>query len=169
MSLNAKRKFGGCWQLGREARSRVDGIGEVFLKREQLRPVTVLAVGVVATAIVSTVLNGCDDFHTCTDEEVPGISVKILDAESGRIAVCDATVWFLQGSYAEKVENPCGAIPDSLQWPYVIGAAERAGTYTVLVNKAGYVPWVLTNVEVTEDDCHVHTVDLVARLVHDGL
>ncbi len=46
----------------------------------------------------------------------------------------------------------------------MVGAIERAGTYIITVAREGYHSWVLTDVEVTEDECHVDPVLLLAEL-----
>ena len=113
--------------------------------------------------------SGCSDdgLFVCTAESVPGISVKILDAETSLPAACGATMWIESDGYAEKVESSfhhCNG-PDSLLYPFFRGAHEREGNYTVLVLKDGYVPWIKTGVNVTGDRCHVRTVSLEANLV----
>jgi hypothetical protein len=44
------------------------------------------------------------------------------------------------------------------------GAGERPGTYTVTIVHPGYADWLLADVRVHRDVCHVVTVNLQARL-----
>jgi hypothetical protein len=125
--------------------------------------------GVLAAlwGVLSSHLAGCDDGQGfCTAQSVPGIAVKVLDADTGGAAACGATAWLVSDSWSERADSPwnCSA-PDSLQSPWIEGAFERAGTYTVLVLKEGYAPWSRSGVRVSKDDCHVHTVSLEAHLV----
>lgn len=43
-------------------------------------------------------------------------------------------------------------------------AYERAGTYSIRVQKAGYKDWVKTGVRVRQGTCHVKTVTLDVRM-----
>lgn len=110
---------------------------------------------------------GCNDGPMfCTAESVPGIAIKVVDAETGEPAACGAAAWLIAGSWSELLEDSWNcAEPESLQSPWLKGAHERSGTYTVLVLKEGYIPWSRSNVRVVQDDCHVHTVTVEARLV----
>ena len=113
-----------------------------------------------------TAVAGCSDGPSfCTAESVPGIEVKVLDAETGHPAACGAVAWFVSGSWAEEMDASWGCTePDTLQSPWLRGAHERAGNYSVLVLKDGYIPWSRSGIRVFEDECHVLTVRLEARL-----
>lgn len=120
-----------------------------------------------ACVLLGLQASGCSDGPVfCTAELVPGIAIKIVDAETGAAAACGASAWLVSGSWSELLDDAwnCSA-PDSLQSPWIEGAFERAGSYTVLVLKDGYVPWSRTGVRVSGYDCHVQTVNLEARLV----
>ena len=76
-----------------------------------------------------------------------------------------AVAWLVSGSWSEEMDASWGCTePDTLQSPWLRGAYERAGSYSVLVLKDGYVPWSRSGVRVFEDKCHVITVSLEARL-----
>jgi len=113
-----------------------------------------------------TVVAGCSDGpFSCTAESVPGIEVKVLDAETGHPAACGAVAWLVSGSWSEEMDASWGCTePDTLQSPWLRGAYERAGNYSVLVLKDGYIPWSRSGLRVFEDECHVHTIRLEARL-----
>lgn len=106
-----------------------------------------------------------DDSILCTCEYVPGISVKVLDASTGLPATCNAIGWVVQGSYMVEMNNydDC-TLPDSLKYPWMNGAWERPGVYTVIIQKEGYRLWARSNIVVTENDCHVNTIELKALL-----
>ena len=110
---------------------------------------------------------GCDDDGLfCTSESVPGIVVEVRDAATGAPAACGATAWLISGSWSEVRVADWGCdLPDSLQSPYLQGAYERRGVYTVLIIKDGYAPWSHSGIEVLGDRCHVRTVKLKAMLV----
>lgn len=46
----------------------------------------------------------------------------------------------------------------------LMSAGERPGTYTVTVSKPGFRDWQRAGIVVTADECHVHPVELSARL-----
>ena len=119
--------------------------------------------------LILVACSGCDlnDPGFCSDNSVPGISVKIYDAETSLPAACGATMWIEAGGYTEKVESEfyhCDR-PDSLLSPLFSGAHEREGNYTVLILKDGYVPWIKNGVTVTGGPGHVRTVRREAYLV----
>ncbi len=130
------------------------------------------ALPILLLGLILVASSGCDlnEPHFCTAESVPGISVKIYDAETSLPAACGATMWIEAGEYSEKVESDfyhCDG-PDSLLSPFFSGAHEREGNYTVLILKDGYVPWIKNGVKVTGGQCHVRTVRLEAYLVLDA-
>jgi hypothetical protein len=57
-----------------------------------------------------------------------------------------------------------GTFADTTLFRPVQLAHERPGTYTVTVEKEGYQTWSRTGVRVRDGECHVRTVDLIARL-----
>ena len=120
--------------------------------------------------LLATALCSCDDSsphspRPCTAEYVPGIEVMILDAETRLPAACGATVWLTDDGYLELAVDHCvEGRPDSLQYPWIMGAYEREGVYTIVVTKAGYESWSMSSVQVTGDECHVHTQRLEAYL-----
>jgi hypothetical protein len=106
---------------------------------------------------------GCTDPGACTLDILPAITVRALEAGTGKNVTDSA-----QGAVSE------GAFVDSLR-PAQVDAAgnvqllsaadERAGTYEVFVERAGYQAVSLSAVEVREGDCHVHTVALDLTMV----
>ncbi len=95
----------------------------------------------------------------CTQEARAGIVVEVRDARTGAAAATDAIGIITEGSFAEKLETP--GDPGALQ---LYGVYERAGTYTVMITKAGYRLWREQDVRVERDECHVQTVVLEARI-----
>jgi hypothetical protein len=131
-----------------------------------------LLLGMLLLGLLLVACAGCDlnDPGFCSDNSVPGISVKIYDAETSLPAACGATMWIEAGEYSEKVESDfyhCDG-PDSTLYPTFQGVHEREGTYTVLILKDGYVPWIETGVHVNGGRCHVSTVYLEANLVPEA-
>ena len=136
---------------------------------KQRRVYVASAFPVLLLGLLLVACSGCGDdgLFVCSAESVPGISVKILDAETSLPAACGTTMWIESDGYTEKVESSfhhCNG-PDSLLSPFFRGAHEREGNYTVLVLKDGYVPWIETGVNVNGGRCHVTTVYLEANLV----
>lgn len=111
----------------------------------------------ILLAVVAVVLvGGCGvlDPIICTTEARPGLRVAVVDSVTGD-TIPEATVVAEEGAYQETL-NLYGGVAH--------GAYERAGTYRVDVTAAGYEPWSREGVQVTEDECHVRTVDITARL-----
>jgi hypothetical protein len=111
----------------------------------------VLLVGFVFAA------NGCG--QACTAILKAGIVLTIVDGATGN-PIEEATVIATDGSYSETVSLP--SIPPAPG--HAVLANERSGTYRVEVQAPGYLPWVMSGVRVSRDDCHVETVALTARL-----
>ena len=90
----------------------------------------------------------------CTADYRYGLTVTVVD-EAGA-AICDATVTITDGDYEETLENVGG---DDCAY---VGAGERAGTYAITAEKAGYQTASESGVVVDEDECHViaETVEL---------
>ena len=103
--------------------------------------------------------------YSCTGEYAPGISVRVLDAQTRLPLACVSSAWVIEGAYYAAMQGVCIG---SFQDEWLRGAYERPGTYTVLVASPGYRPWSRTNVVVSADPCHVHTVELEALLEPGG-
>ena len=109
---------------------------------------------------------GCDDGPTfCTASSEPGISIRVLDAETGLPATCGLQGWLISGAYSEALEPRVNCSdPDSLQYPVVFGAYERAGVYSIILLKDGYQNWSRSGIVVEAGDCHVQKVSIEANL-----
>lgn len=110
--------------------------------------------GAVVAAIAGTA--GCGIFTgpvACTDILVPGIAVDVRDSQSNAQITDGLRVIARDGAFADTAENGHLAV-----------AFERAGTYTVTVEKDGYQTWLRSGVRVSRDECHVRTVALTAQL-----
>jgi len=95
----------------------------------------------------------------CTHEVRPGLSVEVRDSTTGAPVAAGARVIARDGAFADT------AVSGSLDG--VSGADlahERTGDYTVTVEQEGYAPWSRSDVHVTADRCHVHTVFVVVLL-----
>ncbi len=121
---------------------------------------------VVALLGLSVLLCGCSEAGGfCTASSEPGITLEVRDAETGLPATCGLNGWVISGSYSEVLTpNVNCDQPDSLQYPIVNGAHERAGVYTVLLIREGYKNWSQEGILVTEDRCHVNTVRIEVSL-----
>jgi hypothetical protein len=108
-------------------------------------------------------LSGCGllDPVACTQEARPGISLVVMDSVTGGpVTAADVMVIASDGAVADTVRGPHIPAP-----PLAAGLAyERAGTYRVEARATGYTTWARSGVRVTEDECHVRTVQLAARM-----
>ena len=106
--------------------------------------------------------NGCG--QGCDAILKAGIALTIVDGVTGSPIEGEVTVIVTEGSYSETVNPPF--FPPGART--AILAAERPGTYRVEVHAVGYLPWVMSSIRVSRDDCHVETVALTARLTRAG-
>ena len=90
----------------------------------------------------------------CTMEARSAIAVTLLDASTGA-RVEGATVRVTDGAFSENLAGFEGTYS---------GAHERAGTYTIIVSHPDYQQWQRAGVVVGEDECHVITQQVEARL-----
>lgn len=118
--------------------------------------------GVLSLSVMGCLSNTDEDNVACTAVFTPGLSVEVVDAESGEGISCSATVVFQDGNYEEGATNEAGPNCDNSAKFY--GAYERAGTYDIIVVKPGYLENSVTDVVVTEDVCHVKTVNVTIEL-----
>jgi hypothetical protein len=103
---------------------------------------------------------GCDALKigtVCTTEARPGLFVTVLDSVT-KSPITGASVTARSGTTSDVVPDF-----ESARSSYYL-AYEKAGTYSVTVEKAGYLTWSRTNVRVTSHECHVKTVALTALL-----
>ena len=105
---------------------------------------------------------GGDEEPVCTASVVPALSIRVLDDATGSEAACGATATVTDGSFSQVVQAPVSGRCDE---GMLSAAAERAGTYAVVVSKAGYQDFVATNIIVGANRCHVETVTVTARMV----
>ncbi len=97
------------------------------------------------------------DPEGCTAVAIPGVRLTVVDSISGeRVESRDVKAVAYDGAYSEvATPGPSGVI---------VAAEERPGNYRIEVTAPGYRPWVLDGARVERGECHVRTVDLVARL-----
>jgi hypothetical protein len=99
----------------------------------------------------------------CTTSIEPGITVRPLEAGSGRNVTDEARGSVADGAYVDSLRT---AEIDGLQGVVRLRAAdERPGTYGVFVERAGYQSVSLSNVVVRAGECHVYTVALDLTMV----
>ena len=99
----------------------------------------------------------------CSDSIEPGINIQVFDAQRGT-GIDHATLTLTEGEYTETLMW--------LGWPSgaYSGADERAGVYTLTVEADGYVSQTIEEIGIglTEDGCHVATVNLTVNLIPTG-
>jgi len=104
----------------------------------------------------------CDDFFTedlatgpvmCTKDMRAGIVLTVVDEITGNPALSGSTITLQDQSYVETLPQGSSA-----------GAWERKGNYDIIISHPDYLTWLRQNVLVTADECHVHTVEIEAKL-----
>ncbi len=104
--------------------------------------------------VLAPLLGACTSPYFCTTEARAAISVSAIDADT-RTPVTGWHGIVRDGDYR-----------DSLRFG---GAAyERAGTYTVTIEAVGYQTWTRGGIVVTDGECHVNGVSVVAELIADS-
>lgn len=93
----------------------------------------------------------------CTTEFVYGVTVTVLDADSGEPIAEGATLTIRDAGYVEVVTQ-------TVDGRTLSGAGERPGRYSLTVERPGYGAWVQDGVVVIRGDCHVTPATLEARL-----
>jgi len=120
-------------------------------------------VKVLIAALAALVAScGGDDVVVCTAEARSGLVVTVRDSVSGSPVTNGAEVVAREGAYADTAR--ASLISSGV---YSL-AVERAGTYEVTVDHPAYRQWRRVGVTVTRDECHVQTVNLLARVQPGG-
>jgi hypothetical protein len=98
----------------------------------------------------------------CTANIVPGVVVEIRDAFDGTPLAASARGVAREGSFVDSL-RPHGSLGNGTLVSRA-AADERAGSYTVTVEHAGYLTWQ-RGARVRANECHVETVTLTAYLI----
>lgn len=119
----------------------------------------------VVSSLLILILTGCNVFgpQSCTTLAPPAVSVSVDHAESGA-PLDDALIVAVDGSYADSVRS----VTVSEESAWVGLASGRPGTYTIHVEKSGFLAWIREDVTATDSGCHVNTVRLHAELVPES-
>ena len=118
---------------------------------------------VPATTAISLLLVGCTDPSVCLPNIAHGITVRALEAGTGKNVTDSAQGTVTEGTYVDSLRP---AEVDATGRVQLLSAAdERAGTYGVFVERSGHQAVSLSAVEVRAGDCHVHTVALDLTMV----
>lgn len=114
--------------------------------------------GLAVTAVCA-----CSDpvVPICDYSLPPAVAVEITDAQSGNPLVERASGVVRDGAFTDSLRLCGGSVTGRTR----CGAYERAGTYDVEVQHAGYQSWSVRGVQVSKGSCHVNTVTLKAALV----
>jgi hypothetical protein len=123
-----------------------------------MRAMLLLAAG--ATLVGCSAAN--PDEHSCAPYIAYGLGVRVANDQTGAV-ICDAVVTAREGTYVETLTAHAysGSLCD------YIGAIERAGTYSLHAEHAGFSPATASGITVVRSggDCpHVRSVDVSIRL-----
>ena len=121
-----------------------------------------LAAASVATCLLYT---GCDVLTggtSCSQSIEPGIVLSAYDASTGASLTGETSALAIEGTYADTLR--ASSVSGEGEVLTLAGVDERAGTYTVIAEAAGYLPWVRTGVQVRDGECHVRQVRPEARM-----
>lgn len=113
-------------------------------------------------AVLTLAAGGCRDDMLCALYVTPGIDVVVRDSRTGQSIAEGAVGIAREGAYVDSLRAA------TVQGNTVIslaGALNRAGRYTVTVERSGYVTWTKSNVNVERGTCQVITEHLTANLI----
>lgn|SRR5688572_3770758 len=97
----------------------------------------------------------------CTLIALPGVTVTVVDSATNAPVEGDVIVVATHGPYADTAVVP--PLLNGTRTAFL--AEERAGFYRVEVRAPGYATWTSPLLHVVQEDCHVRTVAVTARLV----
>ena len=107
----------------------------------------------ILIALVPTITKAEDKNMTgCTPSIEPAITVTVSDAQTG--TPLKATIIVKDGNFQEELK--LRGVTAAGQIIYG-GAFERPGVYTVRTSRDGYETFVIEEVKVAKDECHVIT------------
>ena len=117
---------------------------------------------IMRSVILALALGACDwpVGVNCTSEARPSIRLTLVDSTTGAPILGEFTVMINDGDYLESVSasNP------PIEPTRIFLGEERPGIYRVKAKATGYQSWQRGGIRVTEDRCHVRTVEVEARL-----
>ena len=116
-----------------------------------------------AAIAISLLLGACTDPGACTLNIEPGITVRALEAGTGKNVTDGAQGTVVEGTFADSLRP--AQVDEAGRVLLLSAVDERAGTYDVFVERSGYQAVSQSGVRVTEDDCHVNTVALDLTMV----
>jgi hypothetical protein len=102
----------------------------------------------------------CEFGQLCDLRALPGVVVTIVDSVTASPVPAEVTVIATHGPYADTAIVAPSGVPPAEAWL----AEERPGFYRVEVRAPGYRTWTSPLLHVMQDDCHVRTVKVTARL-----
>lgn len=116
----------------------------------------------VTLAVLPAVsIGGCDFPPLCTDENRPAVIVEVRNVRTGDPEADGVDGVLIEEGYADSliVWQQADGVPLTLA-----GGFERAGTYTIEINKSGFATWRREGVRVEEGECGPKTHRLTARI-----
>ena len=117
-----------------------------------------------ASLVTTSLVSACSDPGACTADVLPAVAVDVRDASTDSFVAGLVRGVVTDGAFEDSL-RVIGSLGTDPPVPTTLGGAdERAGTYAVHLEGAGYEAWDTAGVRVTRDDCHVRTATFTARL-----
>lgn len=117
----------------------------------------------LAPAVLCMALGACSDSATslvCPGSMGPSVVVYVLDAQSGRSAVAQASGTWTGGGQSDSLRH----VPSATGTDTVLAAFGPVGTYQVRVARPGHTDWVRNDVVVTRGQCGPTREEFTATL-----
>ena len=118
-----------------------------------------LSTGAIALTIAGSACADPSEPVVCTDIAVPAMVVEVRDSVTNDAPAGAGRIIATTTGFADTILT-------TGDWPKYGLAHERAGTYTLTAEISGYRAWTRSGIVVSRDRCHVHTVQVIARLQH---
>lgn len=117
----------------------------------------------LAPAVLCAALGACSDLSTslvCPGSAGPSVVVYVLDAQSGRSVVDQASGSWTSGGVTDSLRH----VPSVTGTDTVLAAFGPVGTYQLRVARPGHTDWVRSDVVVTRGQCGPTREEFTATL-----
>jgi hypothetical protein len=122
------------------------------------------AFGLAVTVVAAYISGACTENDVCIVIAVPAIKIQVRDAVTDELIAGPIKGTVTDGSFRDSLVVLTDTENDPAAITTLGGAYERAGTYAVHLEVAGYQAWDTAGVHAFNEGCHVGAVSFTARL-----
>ena len=125
-----------------------------------MRRTTARMVGCLSAPLAFT---ACSE-PNCTQDVRPAVEVTVQDAVTRDYLGVVPRGVIREGAFQDSLRVHGTTLENPPRVVSLAGADERRGIYTVQLEAEGYQAWDTSGVQVSRDDCHVHTATFTADM-----